>query len=155
MRDTGSSKGFKWMVWGVVTSAAMGMVGCGWLPQQPGNDSYHPGFARGPDMPLYSNGTIEDHPTSIDPRTPDKQGAQERSLMMDPGERVLMEQRGVYEQMGTGGSGPAPAPGSSPYLGLGAAGSVIVPSNQAPTSQSLPANNLEAKPVHPTVLLRK
>lgn len=151
MRDNG----FKWMVWGVVASAAAGVIGCNWLPQQGEYASQQPGFVRGPDMPIYTNGTIADHPTSIDPRTPDKQGAQERSLMVDPGEQALLDQRGVHEQMGTGGSGPAPAPGSSPYLGLGAAGSVLVPTNQAPTSQSLPANNLEAKPVYPTVLLRK
>lgn len=150
MRDNG----FKWMVCGVVAAAA-GLMGCNWLPQQAGNDSYHPGFARGPDMPIYTNGTIADHPTSIDPRTPDKQGAQARSLMMDPGELALLKQRGGSEEMGTGGSGPAPAPGSSPYLGLGAAGSVLVPTNQSPTSQSLPASNVEAKPVYPTVLMRK
>jgi hypothetical protein len=149
MRDSG----FKWMVWGVLASAA-GVVGCGVLPQQAGNDSYQPGFTRDPKVSLY-NGTIEQIPTSIDPRTPDKQGTPNRSLAMDNGERALLGQRQSKSEMATGGSGPAPVPGATPYMGLGASGSVIAPSNQLPAAQSFPSGRAEPTPAHPSVQIKK
>ncbi|MET0406123.1 MAG: hypothetical protein ABW123_27140 [Cystobacter sp.] len=144
-------KGFKW---GMVAAAVAGLVGCGELPQQAGNDTYQRGFTRSPDVRLY-NGTIEQLPTSIDPRTPDKQGTPERSLRMDPGERALLERTvpGASEQ-GTGGSGPAPSPSTSPYLNLGAAGSVISPSNQVPAAQSLPDNATQSRSARPGPMTR-
>jgi len=149
------NSGFKWMVWGALASAAAGVVGCGVLPQQAGNDSYQPGFTRDPKVSLY-NGTIEQLPTSIDPRTPDKQGTPNRSLAMDNGERALLEQRqSKSKDMATGGSGPAPVPGSTPYMGLGASGSVIAPSNQLPAAQSSPSSRVEPTPAHPSVQIKK
>ncbi|WNG30633.1 hypothetical protein F0U62_46425 [Cystobacter fuscus] len=147
--------GFKWMVWGVLASAAAGVVGCAKLPQQAGNDTYQPGFTRDPKVSLY-NGTIQQIPTSIDPRTPDKQGTPNRSLLMDPGERALLGQRqSKNEELGMGGSGPAPLPGTTPYLNLGATGSVIAPSNQMPAAQSLPSGSDQPTPFYPSVLLKK
>jgi hypothetical protein len=148
----------KWMTWGVLAAAVGLLGGCTKLPQGAGNGTYHKGFVRGPDMPLY-NGTIADIPTSIDPRTPDKQGTPNNSLAMDPGERALLEQRegrkitsGVG---GYGGSGPAPTPGMTPYKSLGAEGSMIAPSSQLPASQSLIGTETEPANTHPAGGLKK
>jgi len=142
----------KWMTWGVLASA-VGLLGaCGKLPQNAGNGTYEKGFTRGPDMPLY-NGTIVDNPTSIDPRTPDKQGAQNNSLAMDEGERALRERQGMPSAYG--GSGPAPTPGMTPYKSLGAQGSVIAPSSQLPAAQSIPGSTPEPANTHPGDGLKK
>jgi hypothetical protein len=149
------NNGFKWMVWGVLASAAAGVVGCAKLPQQAGNDTYQPGFTRDPKVSLY-NGTIQQLPTSIDPRTPDKQGTPNRTLLMDAGERALRgERQSKNEEIGMGGSGPSPLPGTTPYLNLGATGSVIAPTNQMPAAQSLPSGSDQPTPVYPSVQLKK
>lgn len=147
-----------WMKWGLLAAAVGTLGGCAELPQNAGNGTYKKGFVRGPDMPLY-NGTIEDIPTSIDPRTPDKQGTPNRSLAMDLGERALLEQRegrrygsGVG---GYGGSGPAPTPGMTPYKSLGAEGSMIAPSTQLPASQSVIGTETEPANTHPSGGLKK
>jgi len=124
----------RWVVLGALASASWWMAACGKLPQQPGNESYNPGFERSPEQTqaLY-NGTIQDIPTSIDPRTPDKAGTAGRSLAMDPGEQALNDMRG-----GMGGSGtvpPAPGPeGGVQYEGLGSMGSAIAPSREFPAA---------------------
>ena len=125
----------RWVMRGVLVSAAVGAMACSKLPQQAGNKSLHPGFARGPDMPLY-NGTIADIPTSIDPRTPQTEGTPNRSLRMDRGQEAMLAPRLRGE--GVGGSGPAPLPSATSYETLGAGGSVIAPSNQLPAAMSLP-----------------
>lgn len=131
MRDSGFKR---WVVLGVLASASWLGAACGNLPQNAGNESYNPGFERGPEQTraLY-NGTIKDLPTSIDPRTPDKAGTTGRSLAMDPGEQALNDMRG-----GMGGSGstpPAPGPeGGAHYEGLGSMGSVIAPSREFPAA---------------------
>jgi hypothetical protein len=128
----------RWVVLGVLASASGWMAACGKLPQQPGNESYNPGFERSPEQTraLY-NGTIQDIPTSIDPRTPDKAGTPGRSLAMDPGEQALIEMRGGA----VGGSGtvpPAPGPeGGVQYEELGSMGSVIAPSREFPAAQGM------------------
>lgn len=130
----------RWVVRGVLVSAACAASACGWLPQQPGNDSFQPGFARAPDVHL-SNGTIEQNPTSIDPRTPALEGTANRSLMMDRGQEAMLTP--IMREEGVGGSGPAPLPGQPSYEALGAAGSVIAPSNQLPASMRTPMNGGE------------
>nr|AYM53175.1 hypothetical protein [Melittangium boletus] len=139
------------MTWGVLAAAVGGLAACSELPQQAGNSTYHKGFTRGPDMPLY-NGTIVDNPTSIDPRTPDKQGTANRSLLMDAGERALRERQGT---LGYGGSGPAPTPGMTPYKSLGAEGSVIAPSSELPAAQSVPGSRPEPANTQPRDELKK
>jgi|GEM_PF-5833795 len=141
----------KWMTWGVLASAVGGLAACSELPQQAGNSTYHKGFTRGPDMPLH-NGTIVDNPTSIDPRTLEKQGTANRSLPLDAGERALRERQGT---LGYGGSGPAPTPGMTPYKSLGAEGSVIVPSSQLPASQAIPGRTPDPINIHPGGGLKK
>ena len=125
----------RWVGRGVLVAAAWALSACGVLPQQAGNDTFQPGFTRGPDMPLY-NGTIEQNPTSIDPRTPAKAGTEGRSLAMDRGQQALLNQELGGE--GVGGSGMVFVPARPSYESLGAAGSVISPSNQLPAAQSLP-----------------
>jgi hypothetical protein len=124
MRDSGFKR---WVVLGVLVSASGWVAACGLLPQQPGNESYAPGFDRSPELSGY-NGTIQDLPTSIDPRTPETSGTPGRSLAMDPGERALLESRGM------GGSGSTPpaqgSEGGSQYEGQGAGGR-----NEGPAKQ--------------------
>jgi hypothetical protein len=98
---------------GVLVSAAWLMTACNSLPQQPGNESYRPGFVRDPAQSGY-NGTIKDLRSSIDPRTPDKEGTPGRSLPMDVGEQALMEQ-----QQGLGGSGAGAGPKYGETTGAG------------------------------------
>ncbi len=125
----------RWVVWGALVSASWLMPACGLLPQQPGNESYSPGFARNPAQAGY-NGTIKDLGSSIDPRTPQTEGTPGRSLLMDAGERALFEQ-----QQGRGGSGPAStsSPESGPlYPELGAEGGLGDPTRKRPAAQSIP-----------------
>nr|AYM53849.1 hypothetical protein [Archangium sp.] len=122
MHDSGFKR---WMVWGGLASASWLVSACGALPKQGDTYVVAPGFARSPAQSGY-NGTIRDNPTSIDPRTPEAQGTQGRSLLMDPGERALLEAQGgamggsgstppaqgpeggpVYEELGTEGGAPA------------------------------------------------
>jgi hypothetical protein len=132
MHDSGFKR---WVVLGALASASWLVSACGVLPQQPGNETFSPGFVRDPAQAGY-NGTIRDIPTSIDPRTPEKDGTPGRSLMMDPGEQALMGPQG-----GLGGSGstpPAPGPEGGPlYDQLGAEGSIIAPSNEVPAALSV------------------
>ncbi len=141
----------KWMTWGVLTAAMGGLVACSDLPHNAGNDTYRQGFTRPENVHLY-NGTIVDNPTSIDPRTLDKQGAQNNSLSMDLGEKALRERQG---EPAYGGSGPAPTPGATPYKSLGAEGSMYAPSTQLPASQSLPGLTPEPANTHPSGGLKK
>lgn len=127
----------RWVVRGVLVSAALGVVACGRLPQQAGNQSFHPGFAQS-ERPMY-NGTIADIPTSIDPRTPEKSGTPNRSLRLDRGQQAMLAPQLRGE--GVGGSGPAPLPSGTSYETLGTAGSAIAPSNQLPAAMSLPMND--------------
>ncbi|QRK10922.1 hypothetical protein JQX13_13115 [Archangium violaceum] len=129
MHDSGSRR---WRVAGVLVSASWLVTACGVLPQNPGNESYSPGSPRGPEQAGY-NGTIQDIPTSIDPRTPEAAGTPGRSLAMDPGERALLESRGT----GGGGQGEdvvlEAVPGvegrrsGSLYGGSGAEGAAPIP----------------------------
>lgn len=128
----------RWVLRGVLVSAALGAVACSKLPQQAGNKSFHPGFARTSERPMY-NGTIADIPTSIDPRTPQAEGTPNRSLMMDRGQEAMLAPRLRGE--GVGGSGPAPLPSGTSYETLGTAGSVIAPSNQLPAAMALPMSD--------------
>ncbi|HYO58603.1 hypothetical protein [Archangium sp.] len=131
MHDSGFKR---WVVLGVLASASWWVAACGALPQQPGNDSFHPGFVRNPAQAGY-NGTIQDIPTSIDPRTPEKDGTPGRSLLMDSGERALLEARGLG---GSGSAPPASGPEGGPlYDGLGVEGGIIAPSNELPAAQSV------------------
>lgn len=99
MHDSGWRR---WRMWGALVPASWLVTACGVLPQNAGNESYHPGFVReGPAQAGY-NGTIQQLPTSIDPRTPEKAGTSGRSLPMDLGERALREQQG---KGGSGGLG--------------------------------------------------
>ncbi|WNG61336.1 hypothetical protein F0U59_46495 [Archangium gephyra] len=143
MHDSGFRR---WMVWGVLASASWLVSACGSLPQQ-GTYEVAPGFARSPAQSGY-NGTIQDNPTSIDPRTPEAQGTQGRSLRMDPGERALLEAQG--EAMGGSGTTlSAPAPGGGPlYEELGAEGNAIAPSNEVPSSQSVGNDRPTTSPTH-------
>lgn len=111
--------GFKrWIRLGALAAASGWMVACGALPQQAGNESYNPGFVRSPEQAGY-NGTIQDIPTSIDPRTPEAQGTPGRSLLLDPGERALLEALGegsrddgsIYGGSGSEGAAPIPTEG--------------------------------------------
>ncbi|WP_257453459.1 hypothetical protein [Archangium lipolyticum] len=133
-------RGFRrWVVLGALTSASWLVAACGLLPQQPGNDSFEPGQVRDPALAGY-NGTIKDIPTSIDPRTPQTDGTQGRSLLMDSGERALREQRG---EEGVGGGGPAPVPGSPLYMNQGAQGGALRPSRELPAAQVPPMKSSE------------
>ncbi|MFE8602673.1 hypothetical protein [Archangium violaceum] len=143
MHDSGFKR---WMVWGVLASASWLVSACGTLPQQ-GTYEVAPGFARSPAQSGY-NGTIQDNPTSIDPRTPEAQGTQGRSLRMDLGERALLEAQGGA--MGGSGVTPsAPAPGGGPlYEELGAEGNAIAPSNEVPSSQGVGNDRPTTAPTH-------
>lgn len=131
---------------GALVSASWLVTACGVLPQQAGNESYEPGFVRrGPAQAGY-NGTIQDIPTSIDPRTPRTQGTPGRSLALDAGERALREQ-----QQGLGGSGAGQGgkdlggEGGSLYGGSGAEGAAPIPTERditRPESQ-VPAHRHE------------
>lgn len=130
-------RGFKrWVVLGALASASWLASACGVLPQQAGNDSYAPGFVRAPSPRAGGfNGTIKDIPTSIDPRTLQAQGTQNRSLPYDPGELALLKRQG---ELGVGGSGST-VEGQGPEL------EQIEPMNEKPASLSVPgetpANN--------------
>jgi hypothetical protein len=132
-------RGFKrWVVLGALASASWLVSACQ-SAQQPGN-TYEaaPGFQRSPEQArtLY-NGTIRDIPTSIDPRTPETQGTPGRSLLLDPGERALLDAQGGA-MGGSGSTPPAPGPEGGPlYDQLGAEGSVIAPSNEVPAAHSV------------------
>lgn len=128
-------RGFKrWVVLGVLASASWLATACGSLPQQPGNESFSPGFVREPGpMQGGFNGTIKDNPTSIDPRTPEAQGTPGRSLAYDPGERAVRKQQG---ELGLGGSGST-VEGQGPELRM------IEPINEKPASMSIPGERLE------------
>jgi hypothetical protein len=115
----------------VVVGAALTVVAwlapaCGRLPQQPGNESYRAGFVRSSPLQEGYNGTIKQIPTSIDPRTPQTEGTPGRSLVMDAGERALLE----AQRRGVGGSGAGPQ-----YEPLGAEGSGVEPSLEAPAEE--------------------
>ena len=141
MHDSGFRR---WVVMGVLASASWLVAACGALPQQPGNESFAPGGERTPAQTGY-NGTIKDIPTSIDPRTPEKEGTTGRSLAMDNGERALLEQQGM------GGSGPAAIyyPGRGPaYEGMGAHGSLYDPTRQRPAAESIPGQATERSGVN-------
>jgi hypothetical protein len=129
----------RWVLRGVLVSAAVGAMACSRLPQQAGNASFRPGFARGPEMPLY-NGTIADIPSSIDPRTPQTEGTPNRSLMMDRGQMAMLSPQLRGE--GIGGSGmPAPLPSETAFTTVGTMGAVIAPSNQLPAAMTLPMSD--------------
>jgi hypothetical protein len=114
---------------GALVSASWLVTACGVLPQNAGNESYRPGFVRESPAEAGYNGTIQHLPTSIDPRTPEKEGTSGRSLPMDLGERALMEQQGL------GGSGAAQ--GAGPKYGQPGVGDMnTAPSRQAPASQT-------------------
>jgi hypothetical protein len=119
----------RWVMWGALASAAWLVSACGALPQNSGNETFRPGQARDPAQAGY-NGTIKDIPTSIDPRTPEKDGTPGRSLALDLGERALREQQGQ------GGSGQA-----SGSLEQGAQGSLYTPTRQEPAAQSIPGKS--------------
>ncbi|WNG50835.1 hypothetical protein F0U60_46960 [Archangium minus] len=126
-------RGFKrWVVVGALASAAWLVSACE-SAQQPGNESFSPGFVRNPAQAGF-NGTIKDIPTSIDPRTPQTEGTPGRSLPLDAGERALLEQQ---RQQGMGGSGGAA------YEAQGPEGTMIEPANDEPAARSLPGESLE------------
>jgi hypothetical protein len=128
-------RGFKrWVVLGALASASWLASACGALPQQAGNDSFSPGFVRGPSPQEGSfNGTIRDIPTSIDPRTPQAQGTPNRSLAYDSGELALLKQSG---ELGLGGSG-------STVEGQGPEMKQIEPVNEKPASLTIPGETQE------------
>ncbi|MFY0571603.1 hypothetical protein ACN28E_48340 [Archangium lansingense] len=117
MHDSGFKR---WMVLGALASASWLVSACGALPQQGNTYAVAPGFVRPAEQAGY-NGTIRDIPTSIDPRTPEADGVQGRSLRMDAGERALLG-----AEQGLGGSGstpPAQGPEGGPlYEETGAEG---------------------------------
>ncbi|OJT19660.1 hypothetical protein BO221_35455 [Archangium sp. Cb G35] len=144
MHDSGFKR---WMVLGVLASASWLVSACGSLPQQ-GTYEVAPGFARSPAQSGY-NGTIQDIPTSIDPRTPEAQGTQGRSLLLDPGERALLETQGGAVG-GSGSTPPAQGPEGGPlYEELGTEGSVIAPSRELPASQGNVGNDRPTDPNTP------
>jgi hypothetical protein len=100
MHDSGFKR---WVVLGALASASWLVSACGVLPKQGNTYVVPPGFASNPAHAGY-NGTIQDIPTSIDPRTPEAQGTPGRSLSMDTGQRALLETQGAM-----GGSGSTPA----------------------------------------------
>jgi hypothetical protein len=124
MHDNGFRR---WVMLGALAAASWQVAACGVLPEYPGNETYRPGLVRSPAQSGY-NGTIQDIPTSIDPRTPQTAGAQGRSLRMDPGQRALLEQQGQ------GGSGLGGTASQQP----GAGGSLYTPTRQEPATQTLP-----------------
>lgn len=128
-------RGFKrWVVLGALASASWLASACGVLPQQAGNDSFSPGFVRDPSPTKGGfNGTIKENPTSIDPRTPQAQGTQNRSLPYDPGQLAVLKQQG---EAGVGGSG-SPVQGQSPEMKM------LEPANDKPASLSVPGATLE------------
>jgi len=133
MHDSGFKR---WVVLGALASASWLVTACGALPKQGDTYEVAPGFARSPAQTGY-NGTIRDIPTSIDPRTPEAQGTPGRSLLLDPGERALLEAQGSA-MGGSGSTPPAPGPEGGPlYEELGAQGSSIAPSNEVPAAQSV------------------
>lgn len=88
-------------VLGALASASL-LSACGILPEeQQGEYVIPPGTPRGVEELGY-NETIEDLPTSIDPRTPEAMGTPGRSLREDLGERALREER---EAAAIGGAG--------------------------------------------------
>jgi hypothetical protein len=133
MHDSGFKR---WVVLGALASATWLVSACE-SAQQPGNTyEVAPGFTRRADQTGY-NGTIRDIPTSIDPRTPEAQGTPGRSLLLDPGERALLDAQGGA-MGGSGSTPPAPGPEGGPlYDELGAEGSVIAPSNEVPAAQGV------------------
>ncbi|HEX5754455.1 MAG TPA: hypothetical protein VFZ09_50190 [Archangium sp.] len=134
MHDSGFRR---WVVMGALASASWLVSACGALPQQGNTYEVAPGFARTPQLSGY-NGTIQDNPTSIDPRTPEAQGTPGRSLRMDPGERALLQSQGGAAMGGSGSTPPAPGPAGGPlYEELGAEGSAIAPSNDVPAAQGV------------------
>jgi hypothetical protein len=130
MHDSGWRR---WWKMGALVSASWLVVACSRLPQQPGNESFRPGLVRETPAQAGYNGTIQDLKSSIDPRTPDKEGTPGRSLPMDPGERALMEQ-----QQGLGGSGSGAGQGAGIKYGSesGIGDMETAPSKQAPASQT-------------------
>lgn len=130
MHDSGWRR---WWKMGALVSASWLVVACSRLPQQPGNESFRPGLVRENPAQAGYNGTIKDLKSSIDPRTPDKEGTPGRSLPWDPGERALMEQ-----QQGLGGSGSGGDQGAGIKSGesTGSGDSETAPSKQEPASQS-------------------
>lgn len=144
MHDSGFKR---WMVLGALASASWLVSACGVLPQQGNTFEVAPGFTRSPELTGY-NGTIQDIPTSIDPRTDEAKGTPGRSLLMDPGERALFEAQGAVG--GSGSTPPAPGPEGGPlYEELGAEGSVIAPSNELPASQGSVGNDRPTNPNTP------
>ncbi|HYO71861.1 MAG TPA: hypothetical protein VEU33_37865 [Archangium sp.] len=133
MHDSGLKR---WVMWGALVSASWLVSACQ-SAQQPGNTyEVAPGFTRSPEQTGY-NGTIRDIPTSIDPRTPEAQGNMGRSLLLDPGERALLESQGGA-MGGSGSTPPAPGPEGGPINDtLGAQGNAITPSNEVPAAQSV------------------
>ncbi len=111
-------------MWGVLVAASGMATACGILehfPRNPGEYVVPPSQQRTPEQLGY-NGTIRDIPTSIDPRTPEKDGTMGRSLEVDlgvqrmegPGSGTggLAEDSAAYGGSGEVGSAKTPTPGS-------------------------------------------
>ena len=110
-------------MWGVLVAASGMALACNALPRNPGEYVIPPTQERTPEQLGY-NGTIQDIPTSIDPRTPEKDGAMGRSLPVDLGSQ-RMEGTGS----GTGGM----AEDSAAYGGSGEVGSPQKPTRESPS----------------------
>jgi len=106
----------RWVGLGALASAALGGSACGVAPQMGGGDVRQAprtffGAARekpeqGQERPLPTdrgyNGTIADVGSSIDPRTPEKDGVRNRSLPADLAWQKMGQRQ---NQQGLGGSG--------------------------------------------------
>ncbi len=112
--------GFRaWKGFGGLAVALLG-VGCGYLPETGGYDRQGPPKTfigtrteyRHVSSDRGYNGTIQDLGSSIDPRTPEKEGARGNSRLVDVTGRPAPS-----TQLGTGGSGRSGEPDGSNDLG--------------------------------------
>jgi hypothetical protein len=109
-------------MWGVLVAASGMALACKGV-QQGGDYEIPPGQKRTPAQAGY-NGTIQDIPTSIDPRTPETDGTPGRSLEVDLG-----TQRMEGSGSGTGGM----ADDAAAYGGSGEVGSAQGPTRESPS----------------------
>jgi hypothetical protein len=110
-------------MWGALVAVSGMALACEGLPRNPGEFTIQPGQKRSPEQAGY-NGTIQDIPTSIDPRTPETDGTPGRSLAVD---------LGMQRMEGTGSGTGGMAEDAAIYGGSGEAGSAQGPTRESPS----------------------
>ncbi len=123
MHDSGFRSRRGWVL-GALASATL-LSACGFVPKaQEGEYAIPPGMPRTLQELGYHE-TIQELPTSIDPRTPETMGTPGRSLREDLGERALREQTQMEEQAIGGAGHEAP-------MKLGIPGQDVTGEREAP-----------------------